>query len=295
MYDFNSIYRAKSVEDAINELEKNPESVIISGGSDVLIKIREGKLSGCSLVSINDIPDLKGIFMDKNESIVIKPATNFTSITNNPIIQKYIPVLGESVDQIGGPQIRNVGTIGGNICNGVTSADSASTLFTLNAKLEITGKDKKRIIPIKDFYIGAGKVDLKPSEILTAIIIEKENYKNHYGYYIKYAMRNAMDIATLGCAVLCELSDDKKGLKDLRLAYGVAGPVPMRCLKTEELLKGQVISEELFKRLSESAKSEVNPRTSWRASKEFRMQLVGELCIRALKKSIIRAGGKISD
>lgn len=295
MYDFNSIYRAKSVEDAINELEKNPESVIISGGSDVLIKIREGKLSGCSLVSINGIPDLKGIFMDKNESIVIKPATNFTSITNNPIIQKYIPVLGEAVDQIGGPQIRNVGTIGGNICNGVTSADSASTLFTLNAKLEVTGKDKKRVIPIKDFYIGAGKVDLKPLEILTAIIIEKENYENHYGHYIKYAMRNAMDIATLGCAVLCELSDDKKSLKDLRLAYGVAGPVPMRCLKTEELLKGQIISEELFKRLSESAKSEVNPRTSWRASKEFRMQLVGELCIRALKESIIRAGGKISD
>ena len=69
----------------------------------------------------------------------------------------------------------------------------------------------------------------------------------------------------------------------------------MRCLKTEELLKGQVISEELFKRLSESAKSEVNPRTSWRASKEFRMQLVGELCIRALKESINRAGGKISE
>lgn len=295
MYDFNSIYRAKSVEDAINELEKNPESVIISGGSDVLIKIREGKLSGCSLVSINGIPDLKGIFMDENESIVIKPATNFTSITNNPIIQKYIPVLGEAVDQIGGPQIRNMGTIGGNICNGVTSADSASTLFTLNAKLEITGKDGKKIISINDFYVSAGKVDLKPPEILTAIIIEKENYENHYGHYIKYAMRNAMDIATLGCAVLCELSDDKKSLKDLRLAYGVAGPVPMRCLKTEELLKGQVISGDLFKKLSESAKSEVNPRTSWRASKEFRMQLVEELCIRALKKSIIRAGGKISD
>ena len=104
-----------------------------------------------------------------------------------------------------------------------------------------------------------------------------------------------MDIATLGCAVLCELSDDKKSLKDLRLAYGVAGPVPMRCLKTEELLKGQVISGDLFKKLSESAKSEVNPRTSWRASKEFRLQLVGELCVRALKESIIRAGGKISD
>ena len=295
MYDFNSIYRAGSIEDAINALEKRPESIIISGGSDILIKIREGKLSGCSLVSINGIPDLKGIFMDENESIVIRPATNFTSITNNPIIQKYIPVLGEAVDQIGGPQIRNMGTIGGNICNGVTSADSASTLFTLNAKLEITGKDSKKIISINDFYVSAGKVDLKPSEILTAIIIEKENYENHYGHYIKYAMRNAMDIATLGCAVLCELSDDKKSLKDLRLAYGVAGPVPMRCLKTEELLKGQVISGDLFKKLSEGAKSEVNPRTSWRASKEFRLQLVGELCVRALKESIIRAGGKISD
>lgn len=295
MYDFNSIYRAKDIEDAINALEREPESIIISGGSDILIKIREGKLSGCSLVSINGISALKGILMDKNGSIVIKPATNFTSITNDTIIQKYIPVLGEAVDQIGGPQIRNMGTIGGNICNGVTSADSASTLFTLNAKLEVTGKNGKRVVPISNFYIGAGKVDLRPSEILTSIIIGKENYKNHYGCYIKYAMRNAMDIATLGCAVLCELSDDKTKLKDLRLAYGVAGPIPMRCTKTEELLKGQIISEDLFKRISESAKGEVNPRTSWRASKEFRLQLVGELCVRALKESVIRAGGKVSD
>lgn len=293
MFDISKIYRAKNIADAISALQNDPDAHIISGGSDVLIKIREGKMAGCSLVSINEIGELKGIAMDENENIVIKAATCFTDITNHPVIQKHIPILGNAVDQVGGPQIRNMGTIGGNISNGVTSADSATSLFVLNAKLKLRGANGERTIPIQQYYISAGKVDLKPTELLTDIIIEKKNYQGFFGHYIKYAMRNAMDIATLGCAAYCKLNPDKTRLQELRLAFGVAGPIPMRCGKAEQFASGRPISAGLLKQTAEHALSEVNPRTSWRASKEFRLQLASELTKRAMAQAIVYAGGKV--
>lgn len=294
MYDIEKIYQAASVEDAINHLVEDPKAIIIAGGSDVLISIRSGKLAGCSLVSIYGLEELKGITMEEDGSIKIGAITSFSHITENPIIKKYISVLGEAVDEIGGPQLRNIGTIGGNISNGVTSADSASTLFALNAKLEIKGPEGERVIPISEYYLGPGKVDLKTGEVLTAIYITKENYENYNGHYIKYAMRNAMDIATLGCSVVCKLNEGKDIVSDVRLAFGVAAPIPMRCEKAENAIKGMKISEEMFNIFGETAITEVNPRSSWRASKDFRLQLVKELSKRALKEAIIKCGGVVN-
>ena len=294
MYDIGKIYSATSTQDAIQHLVDDPDAVIIAGGSDVLIKIRHGKLAGCSLISIYGLDQLRGISMEENGSIKIGALTSFSHITKNEIIQKYIPVLGEAVDEIGGPQLRNIGTIGGNISNGVTSADSASTLFALNAILEIEGANGKRLIPISQYYVGPGKVSLKNGEILTSIYITKENYENFTGNYIKYSMRNAMDIATLGCSVTCKLNVQKDVVYDVHLAFGVAGPIPMRCPKAEEAIKGMKISDEMFNIFGEVAKTEVNPRTSWRASKDFRLQLVYELSKRALKESIRLSGGVVN-
>lgn len=292
MYDIEKLYQAKDVSDAVRALKADPDAEIISGGSDVLIKIREGKLAGCSLISIHNIPELKGIFMEDDGTIVIRPATSFSHITNDPIIQKHIPILSNAVDQVGGPQIRNVGTIGGNVCNGVTSADSASSLFALNAVLELTGEDGVRQVKIQDFYTGPGKTVRKHEEIMTAVRITKDNYENFGGCYIKYGKRNAMEIATLGCAVTVKLSDDKMSVADMRLAYGVAAPIPMRCVNTEASVKGMKISDELYEKVGKGALTEVNPRSSWRASKEFRLQLIEELGKRALKQAIAEAGGK---
>ncbi|MEG1406303.1 MAG: xanthine dehydrogenase FAD-binding subunit XdhB [Ruthenibacterium sp.] len=293
MFDIEKLTVAKTVEEAIAALVADESAVVISGGSDVLIKIREGKLAGSNLVSIHDIAALKGVAMQEDGTIAIGPATSFSHITQNEIIQKHIPVLGWAVDQVGGPQIRNIGTIGGNVCNGVTSADSASTLFALCAKLELTGPAGKRVLPIAEFYVSAGRTVRAHDEILTAIYITKDNYENCGAHYIKYAQRNAMDIATLGCAVNVRLSADKKTVAEVRLAYGVAGPVPMRCPEAEKSITGMAISEKMFDTIAEKAAQEVNPRTSWRASKEFRLQLVQELARRVLKQAILNAGGKI--
>lgn len=292
MYDIEKFYQAGDIKDAVHALKEDPEAVIISGGSDVLIKIREGKLAGCSLVSIHGIEELKGVKMQEDGTIVIGPATTFSHVTNNEIIQKYIPILGDAVDQAGGPQLRNIGTVGGNVCNGVTSADSASSLCCLDAVLVLEGPEGTREVPIREWYTGPGKTVRQHEEVLTAIKIKKEAYEGYGGHYIKYGKRNAMEIATLGCAATVKLSPDKEQVEELHLAYGVAAPTPIRCFETEKRAKGMKLSQELLETVGKGALEEVNPRSSWRASKEFRLQLVEELGRRALKQAVLNAGGE---
>ena len=293
MYDIKALYEATSVGNAIALLSEHPEAHIIAGGSDVLIKLREGKLAGSELVSIYKLDELRGVKLEADGTIRILPLTSFSHITRDPIINERIKVLGEAVDMVGGPQIRNIGTIGGNICNGVTSADSASTLVAWEAEIEITGPSGARTVPIKDFYISAGKVSLGPAELCTAILIRPESYESCFGHYIKYAMRNAMDIATLGCSANVRLSADKKTIERARMAFGVAGPVPMRAPNAEAAANGKPVSLETIEAFAKAALSDVNPRTSWRATKDFRLHLVEELSRRAFKKAIELSGGTI--
>lgn len=293
MYDIKALYEAYSVDEAIKLRLEHPDAQILAGGSDVLVQIREGKRAGKELISIYMIDELRSISMCDNGDIRIGSLMSFSHITKNEIVKKYINVLGEAVDMVGSPQIRNIGTIGGNTCNGVTSADSASTLFALDALIELTGENGKRVIPIADFYIKAGVVDIKPDEIQTAIIIPKEKYEGYHGHYIKYAMRNALDITTTGCSVNVKLSDDKKTFLDVRIAYGVAGPVPMRAKSAEAFIKGKSVSEENIKEFANTVLEDVNPRDSWRASKALRQHLCVELAYRAIKECVNLAGGEM--
>ena len=289
MYDMKALYEARSVDHAIRLLQEHPQAQIIAGGSDVLVQMREGKRAGAELVSIYGLDELRGVSMEEDGTIRIGPLTSFSHITRDPLIRKYIGVLGEAVDMVGGPQIRNIGTIGGNTCNGVTSADSASTLFAWDAVIELTGPEGVRRIPIRDFYIRAGKVDLRPAEIQTGILIRRESYEGYQGHYIKYAMRNAMDIATLGCSVNVKLSDDRKTFTDIRIAYGVAGPVPMRAVHAEAAGKGLPVTEDSIEKISSTVLEDVTPRDSWRASKAFREHFSKVLCKRALEEAVKRA------
>ena len=289
MYDMKALYEARSVDHAIRLLQEHPQAQVIAGGSDVLVQMREGKRAGAELVSIYGLDELRGVRMEEDGTIRIGPLTSFSHIAKDPLIRKYIGVLGEAVDMVGGPQIRNIGTIGGNTCNGVTSADSASTLFAWDAVIELTGPEGVRRIPIRDFYIRAGKVDLRPAEIQTGILIRRESYEGYQGHYIKYAMRNAMDIATLGCSVNVKLSDDRKTFADVRIAYGVAGPVPMRAVHAEAVGRGLPVTEDSIEKISSTVLEDVTPRDSWRASKAFREHISNVLCKRALAEAVKQA------
>lgn len=293
MYDIQSIYQAKSVDDAIRALQADPSAIVIAGGTDVLIKIREGKLAGCSLVSIHNLTDeLSGVTLSANGDVEIGPLTTFRGVTFSDVIRQTVPVLGEAADMAGGPQLRAAGTIGGNVCNGITSADTASTLVALDAVLRVRGPKGERDVPISEWYQGVGRVALAPYELLVKIIIPRDNYAGYTGHYIKYAQRAAMDIATLGVSCLVKLTDDKKTVDDAALAFGVAGPVPMRAPSAEAAVRGLPI-EEAIAAIGKAALDDVNPRTSWRASKEFRIQLIEELSPRALREAARKGGADV--
>ena len=293
MYDIQSIYQAKSVDDAIRALQADPSAIVIAGGTDVLIKIREGKLAGCSLVSIHNLTDeLSGVTLSPGGDVEIGPLTTFRGVTFSDVIRQTVPVLGEAADMAGGPQLRAAGTIGGNVCNGITSADTASTLVALDAVLRVRGPKGERDVPISEWYQGVGRVALAPYELLVKIIIPRDNYAGYTGHYIKYAQRAAMDIATLGVSCLVKLTDDKKTVDDAALAFGVAGPVPMRAPSAEAAVRGLPI-EEAIAAIGRAALADVNPRTSWRASKEFRIQLIEELSPRALREAARKGGADV--
>jgi xanthine dehydrogenase FAD-binding subunit len=293
MFDFEAVYEAKSVAHAIELRGLHPEAKILAGGSDILIETRAGKLAGCSVISIFKLDDLRGVSMDGDGTLRIGALTSFSRLTRDPLVGRHIRVLGEAAGTAGGPQLRNIGTVGGNVCNGVTSADTASTLMAWDAVMEYTGAGGVRRAPIREHYVKAGVVSLAPDEILTSILIPQESYERCFGCYIKYAMRGAMDIATLGCSVNVRLSEDLGTIERMRVAYGVAAPVPTRGLCAEKAATGQPVSEETVKSAAAAALGDVNPRSSWRASKEFRLQLVEELTRRAFSESIIRAGGEL--
>ena len=294
MFDINFLYEAKDVKDAIKKLVENDNSEVISGGTDVLIRVREGKDAGMGLVSIHNIAELKGVKKDSDDSIVIGAGTSFHDITYNEIIKECIPSLGEAVDTVGGPQVRETATIGGNICNGATSADSASTMVALEADIVLEGPNGERKVNIKDFYTGPGKTVRDRCEICKYFIIKRENYENYFGYYFKYGKRKSLEIATLGCSVLVRLNTTKDAIEDVKIAYGVAAPTPSRAKSAEEYAKGKMLNDEtLLDKFAELALSDMKPRDSWRASKEFREQLIKEMAKRSLVNSIRRAGGEI--
>ncbi|NLU25520.1 MAG: xanthine dehydrogenase FAD-binding subunit XdhB [Clostridiales bacterium] len=295
MYDMSALYEAQSVQDAIELRLAHPDAQIIAGGTDVLVQMREGKRAGKALISIQKIDSMRGVSLDEEENLRIGSLTSFTHITNDPLIQRYINVLGEAVDMVGGPQIRNAGTIGGNTCNGVTSADSASTLHAWDALIEITGKNGIRRVPIHDFYLKAGTVDLKveEGEIQTAILIPKASYDRTFGHYIKYAMRNAMDIATLGTSVNARLSPDKKTFERVRIAFGVAGPVPLRATRAEAFINDKEVTLSNIEAFGKMVLEDINPRDSWRASKAFRQHIAVESAKRCLMESVTLAGGEL--
>ncbi len=290
MYLIEDYAEAKTVADAIDILASNPGWHIIAGGTDLLIKMHHGKLDKVQLLSLRRIETLRTVWKEENENISIGSLATFKDIANHPLIQQSIPVLVEAAMTMGGPQIRSMATIGGNICNGIPSADSAPVLFALNAILKLQSKEGERVVPIQEFYLSPGQVDLKPGELLTDILITPDNYQYFGGCYIKFTMRKAMDIATLGVAVICKLKG-KDRFGQVRIGLGVAGPTPLRCILAEEYAMDKVINEITIAEIGKAAVQSAKARTSWRASKEYREHLIEELTQRALKIAITRAGG----
>lgn len=293
MYDIESLYEATSVEDACRALAEDPQAIVIAGGTDVLVKVRGGKLAGAHLVSIHNLHDeLDGVTLADDGTVEIGPITWFHHVTTSPVIQATVPTLGEACDTPGGPQLRVSGTIGGNVCNAATSADSASTLFAYGALLDAVSTRGKRTIPIEEWYAGPGRSYRERDEVLVKIRIPRDHYEGFTGHYFKYGKRRALEIATMGCCCLVKLGADKSTIDDIRLAFGVAAPTPMRATGAEDAVRGLPVAEAVEK-IGELAQAETHPRDSWRASKDFRLQLIGEMSRRSLIEAARKGGADI--
>jgi len=284
MFDISSYHKAYSVDEAIMLLSQNPDAIPIAGGTDVLVRLHGHNRNYRHLVDIHDVAELKVVDLERDGTIVIGSGVTFTELGNNPIISAHIPVLNEGGASIGGPQVRNVATVGGNICNGAPSGDSAAPLLVLNATVELKGPDGFRRLPLYNFYQGPGQVDRKAGEIMTCLRIAPEDYQGWSAHYFKYAMREAMDIATIGCGAACKI--DGGHVAGLRLGFAVAGPTPLRCWRTEEKAVGRQVNDALLDLVKNSVLGDLRPRDSWRAAKDFREHIIKTLAERVLREAI---------
>ena len=290
MFDLAFYEKANSLDQALELLAANPLARPIAGGTDVLIRLREGKGEFQHLIDIHALEELRGVWLEEDGAVIIGSGTTFTDLMESELISARVPVLARAAATVAGPQIRNTATLGGNICNGAPSADGAAPLLVLGAELVIRSRDASRTLALHEFYKGPMKVDLAQGEILTGFRIAAADHQGWSAHYHKYAMRQAMDIATIGCAAACRTAEGR--LAGLRLAYIVAGPTPLRCWKTEEAVAGSALEPGLLDRIAEMVLDDLKPRDSWRAAKDFREQIIKTLARRVVAQALRQNGAQ---
>lgn len=258
----------------------------VAGGTDVFVNMHGGKDRSSAVVDLKNIPQLQGHSFSPETGLKLGALTTHRDIEMWDVVKRYYPAMFEGCSRVGSVQIRYRGTLGGNICNGAPSADSIGPMLVHDARVVVAGLSGRRTVPLCEFYLGLKKLDLGPDELLEQILLPMP--PAHSGsFYIKYTRRDAMDLALLGVSAYVELSGDV--LKTVRIALTTAAPIPMRARKTEALLTGKPVADDLLLSAGKAVLAESHPRSSWRSSAEFRLSLLEELTIQALRKAIARA------
>jgi len=252
------------------------------------VRLREGHGEYSRLVDIHGLPELTRIEQGPDGSLSVGAGATFSRIVDSPLVRSLAPVLAEGCSWVAGPQIRNVGTVGGNICNGSVCADSVPPLLALDALLELHGPEGVRTTPLRGFHTGPGRVALGRAEVLSRIVVPKAPEGAFGAASIKYAMRQAMDITTIGCSAALLLEGEV--VRELRLAFSVAAPTPVRCPAAEAAATGTRLGRETVKAVRRAVEADVRPRSSWRAGADFRLHIVKELAGRAMETAARRAG-----
>lgn len=235
-------FAPNTLEEALDVLSKH-QVMILNGGTDLMVKRKtwSGVVPSFekSVMFINKISELKSISF-KNKTLCIGSGCTFNELNKSPIIPNYLKVV---IKEIASPAIRNVASIGGNICNASPAGDILLPLYALDAKLKLMSKERERIIPIKEFIIGPGKTTISSEEILTEILID--NYDNKDFYYHKLGTRKATALAKASFIGFYEV--EKSTIRDLRIAFGSVGPVVISDRDLELTLVGGSIKDTKFK------------------------------------------------
>ncbi len=283
----------KTLDEAISMHVSHGESAkYIAGGTDVLVKVKEGKLAPHYLISLKHIIGQDRPFLNQETGeLYIGAFCTHGSIEESSLVQHRYPIIHDAIKNIGSVQIRNVATIGGNLVNAVPSADGAIPLIALDAKANIYGTKGQRSIELRRFFLGPGQCDLEAGEILTEIVIPPPLPRTGSAY-IKHGRREAMELPMLGAGVLLSLEKDMLTCAKARVCLGVAAPTPFRALEAEKYLKAKTMHASTLAEAGRIAGQESKVRDSIRGVAWYRREMVGVLVKRMGLKALERAKEK---
>ena len=284
-----SLLEPTGLEESLELLESFSGNIKpIAGGTDLLIDFRYGKIPPDYLLDLGKVPELNSLYI--NGGIKIGPTANLTCISQSQKIREHYLMLAEGAGCIGSYQIRNLATIGGNICNAVPSADAAPPLLAANASVIIESTAGKRTLPIADFFLGPRKNALEMNELVTGIEIPEGNEKTG-SVYKRYTHRKALDLAVVGVAIQLTVTPSLV-IENASIALGAVAPVPIRVEAAEKLLTGNLYSEELAEEAAELAKNHAKPISDIRASAEYRQKIIRVFVKRSIFEAYQRAISK---
>ena len=278
-------YTPENLTETFALLEEHAGSArLISGGTDVIVRAKKGFVQDATLIDISKLEELQGISVVNHTTLRIGGGVKLSEIYNSSLVQEKAPIVSESAGWVGSVQIRNMGTMGGNVCNASPSADTSPPLLVLDTQVVVTGPEGERKIPLKDFFVGPGKTVMQPTEVLKEFLIPFAE-KNAGLAYIKHSRRVVMDLATVNCAIKLLLDPDSKNILEAAVCLGAVAPTPVLLPEIAEQLKGTKADSEVCLKASCLAANRVSPIKDVRASKEYREEMVGVLVKNTLRKA----------
>jgi carbon-monoxide dehydrogenase medium subunit len=268
------------VDQAVNLLVKGGRDTrIMAGGTDLLVRIRHRMVFPRRIVSLKQITGLNTIAFDAKRGLTIGATALLADVAAHPQVRRYYPTVAQAAGSTANVQVRNMGTVVGNLCNASPSADNAPTLMAMGATVEIAGPEGSRTIALDRFFKGPGVTALEAGELVTAIRVPRPPAGTGTAYH-SLSQRGKLDCSAVGVGTMIILDGER--CTDARLVVGACAPVPMRTEEAERMLVGKRMTDTLIRQAAQTASEETSPITDVRASAPYRWKMVTVLTIRAL-------------
>ncbi|MFQ6027725.1 MAG: FAD binding domain-containing protein [Dehalococcoidia bacterium] len=281
---------ARSLRQAVSLLQRYGEDArLVAGSTDFLVRWRTGTWSPKYVINLQHISRLSRIGYSSRSGLRLGALVTIQELSDHPQIRRNYPALATAAASFAGVQIRNLATVGGNVCNASPAGDTLPGLLVFDAQCRVVGTQGERSIPLDQFFVGPGRTALQAGEILTEIQLPP-TVANTGSIYIKHSPRGAMDIAMVGVALLVTLGEGGRVCRDARIALGAVAATPLRAYAAEEMLKGQTITPELLDSVSAEAQRAATPIDDVRGSASYRHAIVGALTRRTLERAVQMAG-----
>lgn len=274
-------YAPTSLNEALGLLaEQGGRARALAGGTDLLLKMRAGRLVPGCLINIKRLPELRGLSYDATQGLRLGALTTVAEIMASPDVCSRYPALAHAAATMASVQIRNLATVGGNLCNAAPSADLAPPLIALGAQAHIAGPRGERSVALEDFFTGPGQTVLADDELLIRVTVPPPE-AGLAAVYLKHTPREAMDIAIVGVAAAVAWSDGV--CASARIVLGAVAPTPLVAQEAGEALIGRPLEEEYIAEAARRAAQAARPIDDVRASAWYRREMVGVLVRRALR------------